>query len=315
MTFAPDLSGTSMGMHGQPVPKSAKKKEQLSEEQLAMRDYAVGEDGRSRTDGTVLLHVSHSNLKNTFFHELRLDMHSTVEAIKRKLEFHTGTSAVCNQLFLLDEDNQVLAECEDGRKLGFYSPYDGCRLHIVDADPNSASAGGWLEDVSLVKKYEISEESYDKRENTYRNFRKKKMQEDPNWTYKADLEERQGKEAAAEHLKAFPQPSSVNGAHTRQKVEDESYMEEEAANIKVSERCQVSGGRRGEVMFVGRVPELPLGFWVGVKYDEPVGKNDGSIKGARYFECLEKYGGFVRPDMCEVGDFPEEDPFADLDEM
>lgn len=118
-----------------------------------------------------------------------------------------------------------------------------------------------------------------------------------------------------EHLKAFPQPSSVNGAHTRQKVEDESYMEEEAANIKVSERCQVSGGRRGEVMFVGRVPELPLGFWVGVKYDEPVGKNDGSIKGARYFECLEKYGGFVRPDMCEVGDFPEEDPFADLDEM
>jgi tubulin-specific chaperone B len=37
-------------------------------------------------------------------------------------------------------------------------------------------------------------------------------------------------------------------------------------------------------MFIGRVPELPLGFWVGIKYDEPVGKNDGGVKGVRYFE-------------------------------
>jgi hypothetical protein len=98
MTFAPDLSGTNLGMMGQPVPQGAKKVHQLSEESMAMREYALGEDGRSRCDGTVLLHVSHSNLKNTFFHELRLDMHSSIEAIKRKLEFHTGTSAVTNQV-------------------------------------------------------------------------------------------------------------------------------------------------------------------------------------------------------------------------
>jgi hypothetical protein len=97
-TFAPDLSGTSMGMMGQPVPEGAKKVHQLGQEMLAMREYALGEDGRSRCDGTVLLHVSHSNLKKTFFHELRLDMHSSIEAVKRKLEFHTGTSAVTNQV-------------------------------------------------------------------------------------------------------------------------------------------------------------------------------------------------------------------------
>jgi len=164
------------------------------------------------------------------------------------------------QLFLLDEEGQVLAECEDGKKLGYYSPYDGCRLHIVDMDPNSCSAGGWLEDTSLVRKYEISEEAYNARQNTYRNFRKQKQAEDPNWSYKADLEARQGKEKAAEHLAAlskFPQPSSVAGAHTRAKVEDESYLEQEAASIKIGDRCQVAGGRRGEVMFVGRVPEVP----------------------------------------------------------
>ena len=160
-----------------------------------------------------------------------------------------------------------MSECHDDKKLGYYSPYDGCRLHIVDLDPNSASAGGWLEDVSLVKKYEISEEAYNARENTYRNFRKKKLAEDPSWTYKADLESRQGKEAAAEHLKAFPQPDCVRGlagisAHTRAKAEDPHYLQEEAAAIKVGDRCQVAGGRRGEVMFVGQVPELPLGFWV-----------------------------------------------------
>ena len=70
-----------------------------------------------------------------------------------------------------------------------------------------------------------------------------------------------------EHLKAFPQPDCVRGlagmnAHTRAKAEDPHYLQEEAAAIKVGDRCQVAGGRRGEVMFVGQVPELPLGFWV-----------------------------------------------------
>lgn len=112
MTFAPDLSGTSTGMMGQPVPEGAKKAHQLSAEMLAMREYALGEDGRSRCDGTVLLHVSHSNLKKTFFHELRLDMHSTIEAVKRKLEFHTGTSAVTNQVAPCPLRKYSSAQCD-----------------------------------------------------------------------------------------------------------------------------------------------------------------------------------------------------------
>ena len=45
-----------------------------------------------------------------------------------------------------------------------------CRysIHIVDMDPASASAGGWLEDTSLVDKYRMNDEEYNKRENTYR---------------------------------------------------------------------------------------------------------------------------------------------------
>jgi len=69
--------------------------------------------------------------------------------------------------------------------------------------------------------------------------------------------------------------------------------------------------------FVGQCAGLPRGFWVGIEYDEPVGKNDGSVKGTRYFDCLAGYGGFVRPSLVTQGDYPPADDicFSDADEI
>ena len=88
--------------------------------------------------------------------------------------------------------------------------------------------------------------------------------------------------------------------------------------IEVGKRCRVGGEdtRRGLVKFVGEVKEIPggLGAWVGVHLDEPVGKNDGSIGGTRYWgdHSEVKHGVFVRPDRIEIGDWPV---LNDLEEM
>ena len=44
---------------------------------------------------------------------------------------------------------------------------------------------------------------------------------------------------------------------------------------------------------------------MGVQYDEPYGKNDGSVDGKRFFTCPDKYGGFVKISNITIGDFPE----------
>jgi tubulin-folding cofactor B len=91
--------------------------------------------------------------------------------------------------------------------------------------------------------------------------------------------------------------------------------------IAVGRRCRVGGEdtRRGVIQYVGEVKEIPggLGTWVAVKLDEPVGKNDGSIAGTRYWgEPSElKHGVFVRPERVEVGDFPALDDLEDMEEI
>lgn len=64
------------------------------------------------------------------------------------------------------------------------------------------------------------------------------------------------------------------------------------ASLAVGNRVVVSG-RKGEVKFIGTT-EFAEGEWVGVALDNPEGKNDGSVKGVKYFDCVESHGLFVK---------------------
>jgi len=230
-------------------------------------------------DDTVLLYVSHSNLKH-HFSEMKFSLHSTVGATKERLWKNCGTTVDSMVLQLFDDNDKKVCDMnEDLQPLGFYSPRDGYRIHIVDMDPLSMTAGGRLEDTSLVEKYNISEESYGKLDGTFRKFKERLISQDP----------------------SIAQPKIT-----------EDYMQDVAVNIKVGDRCEVDpGGKRGAVMFVGRAETLPPGFWVGVQYDEPIGKHDGMVKGKRYFSCPPLQGAMLRPDKVKVGDYPERDPFEE----
>lgn len=93
--------------------------------------------------------------------------------------------------------------------------------------------------------------------------------------------------------------------------EEAAVKEAGSLGLVVGARCRVEGSadRRGTVRYVGPVSKIPAGggVWVGVEYDEPVGKNDGSVQDVRYFETKANHGGFLRPGKVRVGDYPVRD--------
>lgn len=252
-----------------------------------VRDYVLGKDGEEgRSSHLLLINVEHSNLKVTRLSELRMDERSTVDDVKQRLYLHTGTRPASMRLYIRSEITGTKRELRDERlTLLEYGLRTGDTIILVDEDPFSVSANGWLEDTSLVPKYKLSDEAYAKKENTYRKFKQKMREKDPTWSMTSAL------------------ARQMNAAN---KTNADIDVGESEPEIKRGDRVEVfPGAKRGEVMFIGRDLEaLPSGWWVGIKYDEPVGKNDGCLKGVRYFDADRNHGGLVRPSNVKTGDFP-----------
>ncbi|KAH9252907.1 hypothetical protein BASA81_009063 [Batrachochytrium salamandrivorans] len=238
----------------------------MSAQLKELRDYVTAKDGKGRFGpDTLSLTISHSNLKQRWI-EIRFLQVETISQVKARLYKHGGTPPESQRLLLFDSQANLVCElANDHYSLAAYQVQDEFEIRIVDTDPHSASLRGALEDVSLVEKYVMDDETYEQRENTVRKFMQQKRAERP-----AQL----------------PLPEGM----------------------VVGKRCEVNpGGRRGEIRFVGVVPELDAELiWAGVRLDEPVGKNDGVIKARRVFACPPKHGVFCKPENVDInGLFPE----------
>ena len=112
----------------------------------------------------------------------------------------------------------------------------------------------------VVEKYELTEEEYSKRTDTVQSYLKRNNMGKYNEEEMKKLQEQKALELQAE--------------------------KESVAHFKIGDRCEVNvpgtgGKRRGAVKFIGETHFKPDFLWVGVQYDEPLGKNDGSVDGKR----------------------------------
>ncbi|KAI9464645.1 CAP Gly-rich domain-containing protein [Boletus coccyginus] len=215
--------------------------------------------------------------------ERRFDLHITVEQLKTKLEFITGIPVQNQRISVQNDRDETIAQLSDDTKqLGFYGLTPLQTLNVTDTNP-ATSFTGQLSDVSQVEKFELSDDAYAKRTDSVLAYKQRHK------------------------VGRFAPPSETPPPATD-------------VDIPIGARCEVESAeeglhKRGTVRFVGQTIIGKAGVWVGIEYDEPIGRNDGSVQGERYFTCRPNYGVFVRPDRVRVGDFPVEEINFDDEEI
>ncbi|KAJ6789027.1 hypothetical protein PWT90_09917 [Aphanocladium album] len=227
--------------------------------------------------------------------ERRITPSWSIDTFKTKLEPITGIPPSAQRLSLKSakgaESIPLQAADEENTFLNSFPLAAYGEIHVADTRPAGMRVN--FNDTSGVERFVMPETEYQKKSDSVLAWKKaqKLGRFDPN---APDQEQAR--------VSAFEQEVKQRG-------------------IEVGKRCRVGGEdtRRGVVKHVGEVGEIPngAGAWVGVHLDEPVGKNDGSIAGKRYWgeESSMKHGVFVRPERIEVGDFPVMDDLEDMEEI
>ncbi|XP_077479318.1 restin isoform X2 [Stigmatopora argus] len=101
-------------------------------------------------------------------------------------------------------------------------------------------------------------------------------------------------------------PSSATPKSIPTSEKPPSPGQDGATDYQMGERVWVNGNKPGYVQYVGGAQFAP-GQWAGIVLDEPIGKNDGSVAGVRYFRCDDGRGIFTRPSKLSRTPLPEKE--------
>ncbi|KAH8855402.1 Tubulin-folding cofactor B [Schistosoma japonicum] len=222
----------------------------------------------------------------------RFPLDINVGQLKEKLVLVTGCDNRTMKIELFDKDDKSLGQLVgDDKPLWDFGVEDGMHIHITDL---TTQDGAYDQTEEPAETFQLSTEEYAKRKDSV-------------LAWKRQNKIGQFRDINSEEIKQVEEQRQLA----------ESYEKQKAELLPLGSRCEVrvpgQPTKRGVIEFIGQTKFKP-GYWVGVRYDEPLGRNDGSIDGVRYFECPEKYGAFVKPQYVEAGDFPEFG-IDDLDEI
>ena len=81
------------------------------------------------------------------------------------------------------------------------------------------------------------------------------------------------------------------------------------AVITVGSRMRTLYGDAGIVRYVGET-HFKKGEWVGLELDRPKGKNDGEVRGLRYFSCRPLHGLFTKAENLVPDESPPDEPLG-----
>ncbi|GAW80134.1 tubulin-specific chaperone [Plasmodium gonderi] len=240
----------------------------------------------------------HNLYKNKKWREIKLNKYEAIENIKKKIYTHTGTAWDNMNLYAYDElniENSQVFLSNDQFCLNDYQVKDNYTIYIQEKNnPVPSDIIYHIDDTEQLEKlkhlkYEMKEEDYDKRQDTFRNFIKKiRSKEGVNREKNAPVGEN------------YQNVNALNENTSNNMYDQEIY--------KIGNRCRIKiGDRRGVLKFIGKLKKGNE-ISVGVDLDEPLGNSDGTYQKKYLFECKgDKYGYIGNINSIEVGDFPSFD--------